>query len=262
MNNKEFFKKKFLSKNENPVIIDSKFSIIFPKYQEKKILEKWFIIRRILRFYDIETIINLNDNTIDVSTTSKTTDPYSIINARDFIKLLSRGVPIHQAAKIFNEYLFSDIIKISGFTRNKKKFLNRRKRIIGNNGSTIKVLELLTKSYILVQGNTVSCIGNFKNIKICRKIIEDCMKNIHPLVHIKNLMIKKKLLKSPKMKNLSWDNFISPKLIEKNLNKDKATFSIANEERRNQSVSIISNSEKNSNTKFNYLESRQSFIYE
>ena len=64
------------------------------------------------------------------------------------------------------------------------------------------------------------------------------------------------------MKNLSWDNFISPKLIEKNLNKDKATFSIANEERRNQSVSIISNSEKNSNTKFNYLESRQNFIYE
>ena len=64
------------------------------------------------------------------------------------------------------------------------------------------------------------------------------------------------------MKNLSWDNFISPKLIEKNLNKDKATLSIANEERRNQSVSIISNSEKNLNTKFNYLESRQSFMYE
>ena len=64
------------------------------------------------------------------------------------------------------------------------------------------------------------------------------------------------------MKNLSWDNFISPKLIEKNLNKDKATLSIANEERRNQSVSIISNSEKNLNTKFNYLESRQNFIYE
>jgi rRNA processing protein Krr1/Pno1 len=69
----------------------------------------------------------------------------------------------------------------------------------------------------LVQGNTVSCIGNFKNIKLCRKIIEDCMQNIHPFIHIRNLTIKKKLLKSDELKNKSWSDFLPLELIKPKL---------------------------------------------
>jgi len=218
LNIREYFEDTFFSQTKTPIVIDSKFSIIFPKYQEKKLSEKWYIIQRILRFHNIITIFNLKKSLIEISTSDKTIDPYSIINARDFLKLLSRGVPIHQATKIFNENIFCDIVKISGFTEKKKIFLNRRKRIIGNNGSTIKVIELLTKSYILIQGNTVSCIGNFKNIKSCRKIIEDCMKNIHPFMHIRNLVIKRKLLKSKTLKGKSWDKFIPLELKRKKQN--------------------------------------------
>jgi len=40
------------------------------------------------------------------------------------------------------------------------------------NGSTLKAVEMLTSCYVLVQGNTVSCMGGWKGLKTVRKIIE------------------------------------------------------------------------------------------
>lgn len=141
---------------------------------------------------------------MSVRTTRKTYDPYIILKARDMIKLLARGVAVGQAVKILDDSVACDIIKIGNLVRNKERLAKRRQRIIGPDGSTLKVchvdlihlpptddvnhhqaIELLTQCYVLVQGSTVSVMGPYKSLKEVRRIVLDCMRNIHPIYRIK-----------------------------------------------------------------------------
>lgn len=147
---------------------------------------------------------------MSVRTTKKTWDPYAIIKARDIIKLLSRSVPYEVCLKLLEDETYCDIIKIKNLVSKKEKFVKRRQRLIGPNNQTIKALELLTNCYIMVQGHTVCVIGHFRKVKQVRRIIESCMKNVHPVYYIKQLMVMKELEKNPEMKNESWENFLPP----------------------------------------------------
>jgi len=179
---------------KTPLSEESSFAVLFPQYREKYIKEIWPHIKKALKDFGVKSELNLIEGSMTVKTTKETWDPFIILKARDLIRLLSRSVPYQQALKVLADGIESDVIKIRGIVRNKERFIKRRQRLIGPKGMTLKALELLTECYILVQGATVSVMGNFKQLKVTRRIILDCMQNIHPIYHIKELMIKKRII--------------------------------------------------------------------
>ncbi|KAK3110002.1 ribosomal RNA assembly protein krr1 [Teratosphaeriaceae sp. CCFEE 6253] len=208
---------------------ESSFATLFPKYRELYLKQSWSMITRTLEKHGIACTLDLVEGSMTVKTTRKTFDPAAILNARDLIKLLARSVPAPQAVKIMEDGTACDVIKIRGLVRNKDRFVKRRQRILGPNGSTLKALELLTQTYILVQGNTVSVMGGYKPLKEVRRVIEDCMANIHPIYHIKELMIKRELAKDPALKDENWDRFL-PHFKKRNMSKRRTPF-VVNEKK-------------------------------
>ena len=210
---------------------ETSFIVFFPKHRELYLKTSWPVITRTLAAHHIACTLDLINGSMTVRTTLKTFDPAAILKARDLIKLLSRSVSAPQALKILDDGVACDIIKIKNLVRNKERFVKRRQRILGPSGSTLKALELLTGTYIMVQGNTVSTMGPFKGLKEIRKIVEDCMANIHPIYHIKELMIKRELAKDPELAQESWDRFL-PQFKNRTLSKRRKPLKITDKSKK------------------------------
>jgi ribosomal RNA assembly protein len=213
-----------ISKEDLPkgglLLEESSFATLFPQYREQYLKQVWPDVKKVLAQQELIGELNLVEGSMSVKTSRNTWDPYIIIKARDMLKLLARSVPFPQAQKILDDDMQCDIVKIGGRVAAKERFVKRRQRLVGPNGSTLKAIELLTNCFVLVQGQTTCIMGSIKGIKQVRRIIDDCFNNIHPIYHIKELMIRRELEKDPELKDENWDRFL-PHFKKRNVQRKK-----------------------------------------
>lgn len=194
------FKDQFLAK--------SRFEIVYAKHLEDSLKESYKSMRTLLREKNIRIKMDRDERLIQVSTTSKTRDPYVILKSKDFVTLICKGVPLEEAQKVFDDKMSYAWINIQALASDKEVFINRRNRLIGPNGDTLTALKMLTKTYILVKSKSVCVIGPFASVLQVEQFVLKVMENYHPVHLLKQMMAKKEVEQCADKKDMNWKNFV------------------------------------------------------
>ncbi len=100
-------------------------------------------------------------------------DALQVIRAKEILRAFGRGFNFKDSLDLLDEEYFLEVIDISGFAKkSKSRQLILKGRVIGEGGTTKKMIEKYAGAKTAVYGKTVSIIGKPENIRIAKDAIE------------------------------------------------------------------------------------------
>ncbi|HEY7778458.1 MAG TPA: KH domain-containing protein [Nitrososphaeraceae archaeon] len=108
---------------------------------------------------------------ITITSTSKSSDQYGALKARDIISAISSGFSPERAFRILDEETLFQILDLRNFTSSSNSTNRIKGRIIGEKGKARKNLEELTNTFISIYGHTIGLIGDYEETKLATDAI-------------------------------------------------------------------------------------------
>lgn len=106
----------------------------------------------------------------DVEYSSK--DPLNELKLKSIIKAIGRGFTSDEALVLLDDAYTLEIVNLKDYSNKSEKTIRRYKsRLIGTDGKSRKMIELLTDTKIVVFGKTVSILGKHDDINTASEAI-------------------------------------------------------------------------------------------
>ncbi|MBW3583311.1 MAG: KH domain-containing protein [Euryarchaeota archaeon] len=97
-------------------------------------------------------------------------DPLAQIKAENVVRAIGRGFSPQNAAKLYSDDYYLELLDIHEFTGKNKDHVRRvTGRLVGTGGKTRKLIEDLTGCKISIYGHTVAIIGEIDGLAIAKE---------------------------------------------------------------------------------------------
>jgi len=133
--------------------------------------------KRIERTLGVQLTISGETGVVEITPGSESTDPVSLLRARDIATAIGRGFSPERACLLFDEDLVLELIDLRElYGKNESDIRRVKGRIIGQEGKTRRIIEEMTKTSLSVYGDTVGIVGGYEEAATAREAIDMILK--------------------------------------------------------------------------------------
>jgi ribosomal RNA assembly protein len=127
--------------------------------------------------FNSRLLIQSETGVIDIVPRLDSSDPTTILRARDVVLAIGRGFSPERALKLVDDDVVLDVIDLREILgKNEREIARLKGRVIGREGKIRRLLEEMTNAKISVYGHTISMLGDYETVTAAREAIELLLK--------------------------------------------------------------------------------------